>query len=151
MADLAKMAELAKLFNEQLQVLSFHKVIALSVKNLNLSLNNGRKYSQNLNFLMISPQWSNLFLTISISPQWPISFFSINFIALSVKNLNFLQESHNTNIVLLESIWNGPINVSMGTGGSRGVITNYFWSKLLVRYLLAQWEVTQGDQIGLEI
>ena len=35
----------------------------------------------------------------------------------------FLQETHNTNIALLESIWNGPINISMGTGGSRGVIT----------------------------
>ena len=34
-----------------------------------------------------------------------------------------LQETHNTNIVLLENIWNGPINISMGTGGSRGVIT----------------------------
>ena len=34
-----------------------------------------------------------------------------------------LQETHNANIVLLESIWNGPINVSMGTGGSKGVIT----------------------------
>ena len=35
----------------------------------------------------------------------------------------FLQETHNTNIVLLESIWKGSINISAGTGGSRGVIT----------------------------
>ena len=35
----------------------------------------------------------------------------------------FLQESHNANIILLESIWSGSVNVSMGNGGSRGVIT----------------------------
>ena len=35
----------------------------------------------------------------------------------------FLQETHNANIALLESVWKGPINISMGTGGSRGVIT----------------------------
>ena len=35
----------------------------------------------------------------------------------------FLQESHNANIVLLESIWTGSVNVSIGSGGSRGVIT----------------------------
>ena len=35
----------------------------------------------------------------------------------------FLQETHNANIILLESIWEGSVNVSPGTGGSRGVIT----------------------------
>ena len=35
----------------------------------------------------------------------------------------FLQETHNANILLLENIWTGTVNVSMGTGGSRGVIT----------------------------
>ena len=35
----------------------------------------------------------------------------------------FLQETHNTNIVLLESIWEGSVHVSPGTGGSKGVIT----------------------------
>ena len=34
----------------------------------------------------------------------------------------FLQETHNA-FFLLESIWTGSINVSMGSGGSRGVIT----------------------------
>ena len=35
----------------------------------------------------------------------------------------FLQETHNANIVLLESVWEGTVHVSSGTGGSRGVIT----------------------------
>ena len=35
----------------------------------------------------------------------------------------FLQETHNANIILLESVWEGSVNVSPGTGGSRGVIT----------------------------
>ena len=35
----------------------------------------------------------------------------------------FLQETHNANIMLLESIWNGSINVSVGSGVSKGVIT----------------------------
>ena len=35
----------------------------------------------------------------------------------------FMQETHNTNIALLESIWKGSVNISMGTGGSRGFIT----------------------------
>ena len=35
----------------------------------------------------------------------------------------FLQETHNANILLLENIWTGTVNVSMGTGGSRGLIT----------------------------
>ena len=35
----------------------------------------------------------------------------------------FLQETHNANIVLLESVWEGSVHVSPGTGGSRGVIT----------------------------
>ena len=30
----------------------------------------------------------------------------------------FLQETHNANIILLESIWEGSVNVSPGTGGS---------------------------------
>ena len=34
-----------------------------------------------------------------------------------------MQETHNTNIALLESIWKGLVSISMGTGGSRGVIT----------------------------
>ena len=35
----------------------------------------------------------------------------------------FLQESHNADIALLESIWPGSVNVAIGTGGSKGVIT----------------------------
>ena len=35
----------------------------------------------------------------------------------------FLQESHYANVILLENIWPGNVNVSMGSGGSRGVIT----------------------------
>ena len=35
----------------------------------------------------------------------------------------FLQETHNANIVLIESVWEGSVHVSPGTGGSRGVIT----------------------------
>ena len=35
----------------------------------------------------------------------------------------FLQETHNANIILLENIWSGSVHISMGTGGSRGVIT----------------------------
>ena len=35
----------------------------------------------------------------------------------------FLQETHNANILLLESTWTGSVNVAMGSGGSRGVIT----------------------------
>ena len=43
-----------------------------------------------------------------------------------IKNSNciiFLQETHNANITLLESIWTGTVHISIGTGGSRGVIT----------------------------
>ena len=35
----------------------------------------------------------------------------------------FLQETHNTNIILLENIWRGNVNISSGTGGSKGVVT----------------------------
>ena len=35
----------------------------------------------------------------------------------------FLQETHNANIILLESVWEGSVHVSPGTGGSKGVIT----------------------------
>ena len=35
----------------------------------------------------------------------------------------FLQETHNANLVLLESIWEGSVHISPGTGGSKGVIT----------------------------
>ena len=35
----------------------------------------------------------------------------------------FLQETHNANLILLENLWQGNVNVAVGTGGSRGVIT----------------------------
>ena len=35
----------------------------------------------------------------------------------------FLQETHNANLMLLENLWQGNVNVAVGTGGSRGVIT----------------------------
>ena len=35
----------------------------------------------------------------------------------------FLQETHNADIILLESVWDGSVHVSPGTGGSKGVIT----------------------------
>ena len=35
----------------------------------------------------------------------------------------FLQETHNANLILLESIWEGSVHISPGTGGSKGVIT----------------------------
>ena len=35
----------------------------------------------------------------------------------------FIQESHNANLLLLENIWQGNVNISNGSGGSRGVIT----------------------------
>ena len=41
----------------------------------------------------------------------------------SKEGIIFLQETHNANIILLESIWEGSVNVSPGTGGSKGVIT----------------------------
>ena len=34
----------------------------------------------------------------------------------------FFQETHNANIILLESIWEGSVHVLPGTGGSKGVI-----------------------------
>ena len=39
------------------------------------------------------------------------------------QSIIFLQETHNANLILLENIWKGNVNISNGTGGSRGVIT----------------------------
>ena len=41
----------------------------------------------------------------------------------SANAIIFLQETHNANLILLENIWQGCVNISAGTGGSRGVIT----------------------------
>ena len=43
--------------------------------------------------------------------------------AKNVPIIVLLQETHLANITLIENIWMGPVFVSPGTGGSRGVIT----------------------------
>ena len=43
--------------------------------------------------------------------------------AKNVPIIVLLQETHLANITLIENIWTGPVFVSPGTGGSRGVIT----------------------------
>ena len=75
------------------------------------------------------------------------------------KNKNFiffLQETHYANIILLESIWEGSTHVSMGSSGSKGVITlttknlkvTSFKSDTEGRYLFTTIQVSKNHVIS---